>query len=108
MTCQHCKQEVPASLIACPCFQKRADEETRRLAVIAFSESKAPLYLTNQRNGRHLLGRRDRTTSLCGQKSFKQPETTPLWRQTFEKLTQHDVCIECAALVTRSFAETVK
>lgn len=108
MICPHCKQEIPANLIACPCFQKRADEETRRLAVIAFSTGHAPLYLTNQRNGRHLLGRRDRTKSLCGQKSFKQPQTTPLWRHTFEKLHQNEICIECAALVTRSFAETVK
>ena len=105
MTCPHCKRLVPPNKIACDCFKVRADEETRLAALMNFKESRAPLYLTNQANGRHLLPRRDRTRSYCGKKEFKRPSTTPLWLHVFEKMGQHDCCIECAAIVTRSFAQ---
>jgi hypothetical protein len=104
MICQRCNKEVPPTKIACTCFPAVADEETKLHALMLFKESKQPLYLTNSNNGKHLLARRDRTRSFCGAKEFKQPATTPLWLSTFEKMAQHDCCITCAAIVTRSFA----
>jgi hypothetical protein len=103
MVCTRCNRTVPEKKIACDCFQLRATEETKLHALILFNESKQPLYVTNQNNGKHLLPRQDHTHSFCG-KEFKQPSTTPLWLDGFRKLAQHDVCITCAAIVTRSFA----
>ena len=61
MICQRCHKEVPPGKLACECFKFHADEETRLQALVNFKEGRAPLYLTNANNGRHLLARRNRT-----------------------------------------------